>query len=194
MLTLTNLLILLVLGAFLIPIIKQLFEKDYGTYLGAVFVLTVLLFFFLNLPRYANCGLALSVWLVLTFPLRPLGLCLVLILITWLEGMRKIEDDKKARESRKKMTDRLMAVLVILVVASTPAAARWLAERTGQDIRISTSSAFASYVPSVQGLSATTRILEGLLYPLYNPFKFCPNPPDSSPGLPPLPRRAGGRY
>ncbi len=191
MLTLTNLLILLLLGAFLIPVLRQVFTKDYGTYLGAVFVLTVLLFFFLNLPRYVNCGLAVSIWLVLTFPLRPLGLCLVLILVTWLEGMKKLEDDKK---TRKKMTDRLMAILVILALSSTPAAARWFAEKTGQEIYLVTSSTFANYVPSVQGLAATTRVLEGLLYPVYYPFRFCAFSPDPYPNMPRIPRRLGWRH
>ncbi|HIK29470.1 MAG: hypothetical protein N3E45_11325 [Oscillatoriaceae bacterium SKW80] len=89
--------------------------------------------------------------------------------------MKKQEEDKKARQ---KMTERLMAILVILVLSSTPIAARWLAGITGQDIRISTSSGFANYIPSIQGLSATTRVLEGLLYPVYYPFNFCQFAPE----------------
>lgn len=182
MLNLTNLLILLLLGAFLIPIIRELFlTKNYIDYIRAALILTILVFFLINLPRYINCSLIVSIWLVLTFPLRPLGLCIVLILLTWLLGMKKQEEDKKARQ---KMTERLMAILVILVLSSTPIAARWFAGITGQDIRIPTISGFANYVPSIQGLSATTRVLENLLYPVYYPFDFCQFSPEQLSTLP----------
>lgn len=183
MLNLTNLLILLLLGAFLIPIIREIFlTKNYIDYIRAALILTILVFFLINLPRYINCSLIVSIWLVLTFPLRPLGLCIVLILLTWLLGMKKQEEDKKARQ---KMTERLMAILVILVLSSTPIAARWFAGITGQDIRIPTISGFANYVPSIQGLSATTRVLENLLYPVYYPFDFCQFSPEQLSTLPP---------
>lgn len=182
MLNLTNLLILLLLGAFLIPIIREIFLTNYIDYIRAALILTILVFFLINLPRYINCSLIVSIWLVLTFPLRPLGLCIVLILLTWLLGMKKQEEDKKARQ---KMTERLMAILVILVLSSTPIAARWFAGITGQDIRIPTFSGFANYVPSIQGLSATTRVLENLLYPFYYPFDFCQFSPDQLSTLPP---------
>lgn len=182
MLNLTNLLILLLLGAFLIPIIREIFlTKNYIDYIRAALILTILVFFLINLPRYINCSLIVSIWLVLTFPLRPLGLCIVLILLTWLLGMKKQEEDKKARQ---KMTERLMAILVILVLSSTPIAARWFAGITGQDIRIPTISGFANYVPSIQGLSATTRVLENLLYPVYYPFDFCQFSPEQLSTLP----------
>ncbi|WP_017720097.1 hypothetical protein [Kamptonema formosum] len=177
---LISLIILLWLGSFLVPVIKNLFQKDYGSYLGAAIALLIVVFFVLRLPSYSTCTILTTLWVILTFPLRPLGLVLVILLQALKEGMRKLEDDKegkKAQDSRKKLTERVMVALVFLLLSSVPVSADWLADRLGQESPIRTGLGFVDYLPRIEGLSATTSVLEKALPVLYNPINVCPPPP-----------------
>ncbi len=185
MLSLTSLLILLLLGALLWPVLKDLFEKNYGTYLGIALFATIVVFFLLRLPQYAGCTLMVSIWTILTFPLQPLGLSLVLLLLGLLEASRKIEDDpqgKKAQESRRKLKNRLSTALLILLLASMPASAEWLGKQTGQTANVAGRQGIADYVPSSRGLSATTRVFEETLPLLYHPLTICTKSSERSAG------------
>ncbi|MBW4497254.1 MAG: hypothetical protein KME26_30190 [Oscillatoria princeps RMCB-10] len=178
---LISLIILLWLGSFLVPVVKNLFQKDYGTYLGAAIALLIVVFFLLRLPSYSSCTIITTLWVILTFPLRPLGLALVILLQAGLEGTKKLEDDKegkKAQASRKSVADRVMVALVFLLLSSAPVSADWLAGRLGQDSPIRTGQGFVDYVPSIEGLTATTRVLKTALPALYNPINVCPAPPE----------------
>lgn len=183
MLSLINLLILLLIGALLWPILKELFSKDYGTYLIVAFLITVLVFFLIRLPQYTGCIIIVSIWNVLTFPLQPLGLCLVILLIVFLEANRKIEDDpqgKKAQESRKKIKKNLSTALLILLLSSMPVSAEWLGGKIGQTVNVTGRQGILDYVPSSRGLYATTRVLERSLPLLYYPFTICPKPSETN--------------
>ncbi len=177
--TLISFIILLWLGSFLVPVIKNLFQKDYGSYLGTAIALLIVVFFVLRLPSYGNCTIITTLWVILTFPLKPLGLVLVILLQALKEGMRKLEDDKdgkKAQESRKKLTERVMVALVFLLLSSAPVSADWLADRLGQDAPIRTGQGFVDWVPSIEGLTATNSVLNKALPALY-PVNTCPAPP-----------------
>jgi hypothetical protein len=173
--TLISFIILLWLGSFLVPVIKTLFLKDYGSYLGTAIALLIVIFFALRLPSYSNCTVTF-IWFLFTFPLKPLGLVLVILLQAWMEGMRKLEDDKegkKAQASRKSVTERVMVALVFLLLSSTPVSAVWLADRLSQDAPIRTGQGFVDWVPSIEGLTATNSVLNKALPALY-PVNTCP--------------------
>ncbi|HIK29469.1 MAG: hypothetical protein N3E45_11330 [Oscillatoriaceae bacterium SKW80] len=183
MLSITNLLILLLIGALLWQILKEFFEKNYGTYLIIAFLATVVVFFLVRLPEYTGCIIIVSIWNVLTFPLQPLGLCLVILLVGFLEANRKIEDDpqgKKAQESRKKIKKNLITALLILLISSMPASAEWLGGKIGQTVNVTGRQGIVDYVPSSRGLYATSRVLEKSLPLLYYPFTICPKPSETN--------------
>lgn len=177
--TLISFIILLWLGSFLVPVIKTLVQKDYASYLRVAIGLLIGIFFVLRLPDYSNCTITF-IWFILTLPLKPLGLVLVILLQAWMEGMRKLEDDKdgkKAQESRKKLTERVTVALVFLLLSSTPVSASWLAGRLDQDAPIRTGQGFVDWVPSIEGLTATNSVLNKALPALY-PANTCPAQPE----------------
>lgn len=173
--TLISFIILLWLGSFLVPVIKNLFQEDYKSYLMVAIGLLLGVFFLLRLPTYSSCTIITTLWVILTFPLKPLGLVLVILLQAWMEGMKKLEDDKegkKAQHSRKKLTERVMVALVFLLLSSAPVSANWLAGRLGQDAPIRTGQGFVDWVPSIEGLTATNSVLNKALPALY-PVNTC---------------------
>ena len=147
----------------------------YPNYLAVAVVTVGGIFFLLAVPSFGACASVLSVWLILTFPLKPLGLAIVLLLYAWSEGNRKIEEDtngNKAKASRKKLKELLGLILLILVVSSSPVTAMWLAKQLGQTPANPTYG-FTDFIPSTSGLSQTTRVIENAFPALYNPFGFC---------------------
>lgn len=168
--------IVLILGSVLVPVLNNIFAKNYSFYLGIAFAVVIFIFFLVRLPDSNPCVLVNSVWTILTFPLRPLGLILVLLLIAWDEAYKKLGDDRegaKARESRKKVARMVIMAILILSIVSAPISSAWLARQFRQNDQILGSN-FIDYVPSATGLLATTRIIERALPTLYNPFTFCP--------------------
>lgn len=103
-----TLLLLWIIVAFLIwYVLLQLIPREYLTWLGGAILLSiiVLAFFF---PT--EQGVA-TLWYLLSFPLRPIGLCIVLLLLAW-------RNDKKRNQF-------VLATLIILLLCSIP----WLSQQ-----------------------------------------------------------------
>lgn len=168
--------IVLVLGAVLIPLLRDIFGKNYSFYLQIAIAIVFLVFFLVQAPQNNPCLIINSIWTILTFPLRPFGLIFVVILLIWREAEKDLCDDKdggKAKGSRKKIKQMLGMLLVILFIISMPLSSTWLARQLKQSDQVIGQN-FIDYVPSATGLLATTRVIETALPTLYNPFPFCP--------------------
>lgn len=168
--------IVLILGAVLVPLLRDIFGKNYSFYLQIAIAVAILIFFLVRFPYTNPCLLITSIWTILVFPLRPFGLIAVVLLLVWSEAFKELCDDRdgaKAKGSRKKIKQMLGMLLVILFIISMPLSSTWLARQLNQTDQIIGEN-FIDYVPSATGLLATTRVIETALPTLFNPFPFCP--------------------
>lgn len=91
-------------------------ERRYLTWLGGLVLVLLMVLAFLD-PTNKTVG---SLWGVISFPLRPLGLVLILMSSSLRLGTKKVDGSQ------------IMAALLILLISSLPLTAYLLTERTEQ--------------------------------------------------------------
>jgi hypothetical protein len=170
---LTSFILVLLLGAALVRVLRDFLPKAYPTFLRVAAIVIIFGFFLLSLPGYSGCTLASAFWLILLFPFTPLGLTIVLLVgATW--------DGRQGGDAKKILNNQVLAALIILVLSSTPVVANWLALQTRQGAAVGLGRGIIDYIPSLQGLSASTSVFNSVFQPLYNPINDClasPPPP-----------------
>ncbi|MEB3828622.1 YdcF family protein [Phormidium sp. CCY1219] len=107
-LVITQILLWVIVAALIWYVLLQLIPREYLTWLGGaiLFCIIVLAFFF---PTEQGVS---TLWQILSFPLKPLGLCIVLLILA----------TKKEQKNRDPL---IASTLAILVLCSIP----WLSEQ-----------------------------------------------------------------
>jgi len=108
---LTRILLWLLIALIVWYVFIQFIPRAYLTWLGGLIVFTFVLLAFFN----PTSGTVAAVWSIISFPLKPLGLVIFLLLTSLREGTKKIAPNQ------------VVAALIILFLASMPIVAYWLA-------------------------------------------------------------------
>ena len=114
-LLLTQILLWLLITAMLYKLFKEIIPKEYFTLIGALFLFAVIVLGFF----FPSNQLMSSIWSVLSFPLKPVGACILLL------GFAIRNDLAKSK-------NQVLAALLILLLSSTPLFANLLAQGAEQ--------------------------------------------------------------
>lgn len=115
---LTRLLLWLLVGGILWFIFLRFIPRIYLTWLGGLLLFSLLALAFVD-PANSTIGL---VWTILSIPLKPLGLAILLLLSALREGTRKV------------LGNQVLAALLVLLLSSLPIVAYWLTGQAEQSI------------------------------------------------------------
>ncbi len=114
-LLLTQILLWLLITVMLYKLFKDIIPKEYFTLMGALFLFAVIVMgFFLPSNQLVS-----SIWNVLSFPLKPVGACILLL------GFAIRNDLAKSK-------NQVLAALLILLLSSTPLFSNLLAQGAEQ--------------------------------------------------------------
>jgi uncharacterized SAM-binding protein YcdF (DUF218 family) len=113
-LLLTRVLLWIVVVVFIYYVLLQLIPRQYLAFLGALFLFAIIVLAFLN----PNDTMVSTFWAILSFPLKPLGAALTLLLI----GASKVKNSAT-----------LWAAFFILLLSSLPILSYSLAQRAEQE-------------------------------------------------------------
>ncbi len=132
---LTQVLLWLLVVLVIYNLLTQWIPKDYFAFLGSalLFILIVLAFFIPNDP------FAASAWSILSLPIKPFGLVLVLLIMAFSNAIQKIsasedKEYKKREASRRTVKNLSFTALLILWLCSTPFLVDKLAEQAEAEI------------------------------------------------------------
>ncbi len=142
---LTQILLWLLIGIVLYYLFLRLIPKVYFTWLGGALVFAFIILSFLN-PTARVVSLA---WAVLSFPLRPLGLSILLLAVSLRSGLAKVNGNLVA------------ATLAILLVFSLPITAYWLTVQSQQSV-FETISRLGDPVPDPNTVRAIVILGDGI--------------------------------
>lgn len=134
---LTRILLWLLVGTIVWYVFIRFIPRTYLTWLGGLIVFAfVILAFFEPGSRVVS-----SVWSILSFPLKPLGLAIFLLLSALREGTKKVA------------ANQVVAALIILFLSSMPIVAYWLAgQAEGAIVDIRDSRVNPSVIPAVPAI------------------------------------------
>jgi uncharacterized SAM-binding protein YcdF (DUF218 family) len=115
---LTRILLWLLIFGAIWYVFVQFIPRVYLTWLGGLLVAGFIILAFFD-PTDRTVGI---VWNLLSLPLRPLGLTILLLLIALREGIKKTAGNL------------VLAALLVLLLSSTPIIAYWLTNQTEQTV------------------------------------------------------------
>lgn len=140
-LLLTQILLWLLITIMLYKLFKDIIPKEYFTLIGALFLFAVIVMgFFLPSNQLVS-----SIWNVLSFPLKPVGACILLL------GFAIRNDLAKSK-------NQVLAALLILLLSSTPLFSNLLAQGAEQ-------RAFTPQEAGTRSASAIVLIGQGTTQP-----------------------------
>lgn len=113
-LLLTRVLLWLLIGTIFYYLVLKIIPRAYLTWFGGLVVFIFVVLAFIN-P--AQSGLVADAWAILSFPFKPLGLAIVLLMIALRKGVKSVTGNQ------------VMAALIILVLSSLPIVASGLAQQ-----------------------------------------------------------------
>lgn len=113
-LLLTRVLLWLLIGTIFYYLLLRVIPKKYLTWFGGLVFFIFVVLAFIN-P--VQSGLVADAWSILSFPLRPLGLTIVLLMIALRKGVKSVTGNQ------------VMAALIILVLSSLPIVSLSLAQQ-----------------------------------------------------------------
>ncbi len=120
-LLLTRVILWLLLFALVYYILAQLIPKEYLAWLGGIFLFVILVLVFIN----TNDAFSLAAGSVISFPFKPLGLSLLLLLFA-ITGIKK-------NALKNEGYFQLFAAFLILLLSSTPYLAYQLAQQAERE-------------------------------------------------------------
>jgi uncharacterized SAM-binding protein YcdF (DUF218 family) len=116
-LLLTRVLLWLLISVLIYYVLTKLIPKQYLTWLGGLILFMFVVLAFIN----PNDRLVSSAWSVLSFPLKPLGLSLLLLMMALREGIKKVS------------ANLVLMSLLILLLSSTPFLTYQLTQQAEQE-------------------------------------------------------------
>jgi len=134
---LTRILLWLLVGTIIWYVFIRFIPRTYLTWLGGLIVFAFVILAFFD----PGGGVVSSVWSILSFPLKPLGLAIFLLLTSLREGTKKVA------------ANQVVAALIILFLSSMPIVAFWLAgQAEGAVVNIRDSRVNPTVVPAVPAI------------------------------------------
>ena len=112
-LLLTQILLWVIITFILYRLLTEVIPKQYFTLLGGLFLFSIIALAFF----FPNDGLVSAAWNVISFPLKPLGAAIVLLIIALRNGLAKSQN-------------LVVTAMVILLISSMPFFANLLAQRS----------------------------------------------------------------
>lgn len=140
-LLLTQILLWLLITIMLYKLFKEIIPKEYFTLIGALFLFAAIAIGFFS----PSNQLVSSIWHVLSFPLKPVGACILLLGFAMRKGLDKSKNE-------------VLAALLILLLSSTPLVSNLLAQGAEQ-------RAFTSQEAATRSASAIVLIGQGTTQP-----------------------------
>ncbi|NEP12580.1 MAG: YdcF family protein [Symploca sp. SIO2C1] len=110
---LTQILLWVIITFILYRLLTEVIPKQYFTLLGGLFLFAIIALAFF----FPNDGLVSAAWNVISFPLKPLGAAIVLLIIALRNGLAKSQN-------------LVVTAMVILLISSMPFFANLLAQRS----------------------------------------------------------------
>lgn len=114
---LTWVLLWLLVATIVYYLLVQFIPKQFLTWLGGIFLFLLLVGAFF----YPNNNFVSSVWSIFSFPLKPLGLSLVLLMAALKNGVKKVSGNL------------VFTALIILLISSVPILAYQIAQQVEQE-------------------------------------------------------------
>lgn len=142
---LTRVLLWVLIGIILWYIFIRFIPKVYLTWLGGLLLFTFVVLAFLD-PTDRVVGIA---WSILSLPLKPLGLAIVLLAGALSQGVKKVTGNQVA------------AALLVLIVFSLPVTAYWMTSQM-QVSNVETSQALGDLSPTPDTVRAIVVLGEGV--------------------------------
>lgn len=140
---LTRILLWALIGTIVWYVFTKFIPRPYLTWLGGIIVFAFVILAFLE-PNNATIG---TIWNILSFPLKPLGLSIFLLLSSLKDGVKKVAGNF------------VLAGVLILLISSMPIVAFWL---TGQIERsVNSTALFQENLPTSEAVRAVVVIGDG---------------------------------